>query len=202
MRLCHYTAIPYLEKILAEGLTRGQVVITFDQVLNGVNLTSDPSSSGHGIGSGRFITPQIARRMGIHLRANEQVPYFPNKRKVRITVDVNRQSLTRWLRWWLKNVDDLTREQLIRSGGGMQKARSLYFSFDPIPTDQFFSVEIRQEGHWLEYHEYNGTMEEEVSDQAIVAGYRQWGDRFRVGRTQSFLDQLDQALAGESADAA
>lgn len=201
MKLYHFTAISMLENILVEGLTRGEVVVDFNNVLNGVNLTSDSSSSGHGLCNAEFLMPELADKIRRQLADSRPVPFFPNKRKVRITVDVPNGSVTRWLRWASKNVDDATRKSLIRSGGGIVKARSWYFSFDPIPTDRFVSVEIRQDGQWIDYHEYNGTMEEEISDQAMVTGYRHWGDRLRVGRTQSFLDQLDQALAGASADA-
>ena len=202
MKLYHFTAISKLKSILGEGLTRGEVVVDFNDVLNGVNLTNDPSSSGHGLCNAEFLTPELTDKLGLQLAATRPVPFFPNKRKVRITVNVPNGSVTRWLRWASKNVDDGTREALIRSGGGIAKARSWYFSFDPIPTDRFVSVEIRQHGEWIAYHEYKGTMEEEFSDQAMLTGYRHWGDRLRVGRTQSFLDQLDQALASESAGAA
>jgi hypothetical protein len=202
MRLYHYTAISKLDSILAVGLTRGEVVINFDHVLNGVNLTTDPSSSGHGLGSGSFFTPQIATRLGLHLRQNDIVPFFPNKRKVRISVDIERSSVTRWLRWSLKNVDAVTREQLIRSGGGMPKARSWYLSFDPIYPDNFEAVEISQDGEWIDHREYAGPMGEELPDHALVTGYRHWGDQLRIGRTQSFLNQLDKALADAAANAA
>jgi hypothetical protein len=102
----------------------------------------------------------------------------------------------------LKNVDAVTREQLIRSGGGMPKARSWYLSFDPIYPDNFEAVEISQDGEWIDHREYAGPMGEELPDHALVTGYRHWGDQLRIGRTQSFLNQLDKALADAAANAA
>lgn len=147
MRLHHFTCVEHLGSILATGISRGEVCTTTWQTpdLNAVWLTTDANPSGHGLGDCEEITEDFSRdvykKAGIYL---EPGSYFPNKRRVKITVDLRPQDerLFRWTRWAKRNVHPAIRDGLINTGGGMVKARTWYVYFGVILPDEFLSVEV------------------------------------------------------------
>lgn len=77
MLLYHYTATEYLDSILKDGLTRGEVPISPTEVLSGVWLTGDISPRGHGLTDGRPLTDREKAFFGI---ATRKPARFPDKR--------------------------------------------------------------------------------------------------------------------------
>lgn len=148
MRLHHFTCTEYLDSILATGLSRGEVCTTNWQRpdTNAVWLTTDESPSGHGLGDRhQEITDDFSR--AVYLKAGIRIEpgsYFPNKRRVKITVDLRPQDarLFRWMRWAKRNVHPAIRDGLISTGGGMVKARTWYIYFGVILPEEFLSVEV------------------------------------------------------------
>ena len=140
MKLYHFTALEYIESILANGLTKGEVVITPRDIRNGVNLTSDPDPAGHGLTDGGRLTTRERRFMSAEAGA-----YWPNKRRLRIAVEIADQDagLQNWLQWSKINVDPETRQALIRFGGGIIKASTWYVHFDTILPCSFTEIGVR-----------------------------------------------------------
>ena len=56
MILYHFTAAEYLESILKDGLNRGDVPLSPTEGVNGVWLTTDPNTEGHGLTDGGPLT--------------------------------------------------------------------------------------------------------------------------------------------------
>ena len=101
----HYTAITYLEKILKEGLTTGELMYDLYRIENAIHFTTDPNPAEHGLSGGHFATPdEVARCMAGHPWPSI-VPYFPDKRRVRITTDLKRSELVKWLPWANQHVE-------------------------------------------------------------------------------------------------
>lgn len=147
MKLHHFTCIEHLSSILSTGLYRGEVCTTSWQTpdLSAVWLTTDVDPSGHGLGDREEITEDFSRavyqKAGIYLKPGS---YFPNKRRVKITVDLHPSDarLFRWTRWAKRHVHPVIRESLISTGGGMMKARTWYVYFGVILPEEFLSVEV------------------------------------------------------------
>ncbi len=147
MRLHHFTCVEHLDSILATGLFRGEVCTTSWQTpdLNAVWLTTDENPSGHGLSDHQEITEDFSRAVyqnaGISIKPGM---YFPNKRRVKITVDLRPQDarLFRWMRWAKRNVHPAIRDGLISTGGGLVKARTWYVYFGVILPEEFLSVEV------------------------------------------------------------
>ena len=55
MILYHFTAVEYLDAIMKEGLSRGDVPTSAAAGRNGVWLTTDPDSGGHGLSDGEQL---------------------------------------------------------------------------------------------------------------------------------------------------
>ena len=120
----HFTAIEYLESILQEGITRGELPVSASVVQNVVNLTTDPSPKGHGLTDGGPLTE---REKAALRSTGTNVPdgaHFPNKRALRITVRVPKDSLKRWLPWANRHLDPGWRKTMIETGGGLAKAKT------------------------------------------------------------------------------
>lgn len=181
MKLYHFTAISYLPSILRTGINRGEIPLSATEVLNGSNLTSDPSGRGHGLSSARFFTKEELRFLGGRVRDGAPLQIVGNKRKVRITVDVANESVFRWLRWSKTNVTPQFRDLLIKSGGGLAKAKTWYVLFQPVLPSQFSAVELFEDGRWVDYQDYTGPIEEVFTDAAIERGFREWGDQIFCG---------------------
>ena len=106
MRLYHYTATEHLPYILWEGLRKGEVPITFRRVRNAVWFTSDTDPSGHGLSDNHILTSAEKAIMGVpaHIHAR-----FPDKRAVRITVDIDDSDpkLSKWTPWAMRETASL-----------------------------------------------------------------------------------------------
>ncbi|MCL4069325.1 hypothetical protein M3484_22460 [Pseudomonas sp. GX19020] len=142
MILHHYTALEYLPKIMAEGLTRGEVPMTRTFCLNAVWFTTQTSPLGHELTDGRPLTLQEKALLGLPPDSPHR---FPNKRAVRITVDLPPDAVTEWIPWARGRIDREWLRVVNKSGGGMVKARSWYMSFNPISPDLFLSVDMLTE---------------------------------------------------------
>ncbi len=191
MKLFHYTTISRLAQIMEEGLNKGEVPTSSHTWFNAVNLTTDPSPVGHGLSDARFLTENEARFLGYKVYSKQPVHYFGNKRKVRLTADVRRQQLRRWIRWAQKNIDPGYMETLIRTGGGMAKARTWYFSEEPIPPSSFRLVEVYDDGRRMHLEEYSGHREEEFSDRAVELGFSEWGNQIFLGHSEGLTEQIE-----------
>ena len=149
----HYTAREYLDSILREGLTKGDVPLlnTATYQAEGVNavwLTTSRDPSGHGLGDGaRPLTREECRMLGVPLGAR-----FPDKRAVRITVKMPKDRLKHWPSYARKRIDPRLYNTLSDIGGGERVAKTWYISFQPIPPEMFSTVEVRgEDGKWQEY---------------------------------------------------
>lgn len=154
MILYHYTALMLLSKILSEGLTKGEVWrkgITLDRpqkIDNGVWFTTESTfkDGRHSIPSERILTPAECVYMRVPKGAK-----IPNKRAVRITVDIPETSVVNWFIWSLKTTATNVRRALIRTGGGEGAAKTWYISFDPIKPEQFTSIDyLQKDGSYAE----------------------------------------------------
>ena len=47
MKLYHFTCLFYLPNILEEGITRGELPVSFHKILNTANLTTNPKRDAH-----------------------------------------------------------------------------------------------------------------------------------------------------------
>lgn len=56
MILYHFTALELLDKIKAEGLSKGEVPITARRTTNAVWFTTDSNSDGHGLSDDRALS--------------------------------------------------------------------------------------------------------------------------------------------------
>ena len=194
MKLYHFTAASYLPSIILSGLTKGELPFSATETRNAVNLTTDPSGVGHGLSSGQFITPETMRRSGNKLMDGKQIPFFPNKRKIRITVDIHPSQITKWLRWAHKNLDPAWKNGMIKTGGGIAKARTWYFSLTPIAPSSFVCVEVRHDGQWIDATDFTGPWTETLSDAAILQGYANWGERLRTGLPTDLATRLEDLI--------
>jgi hypothetical protein len=137
MLLYHYTAKEYLANILAQGLTTGEVPVTWNDVLNGVWLTNDPDPAEHGLCDARDLTPEERRLAGV---PDGKPARFPNKRAVRITVMIpsTDRNLTPWPSWAKRRLTPEWYATLDRVGGGKSKTWFVYW--DVIPPSHFREV--------------------------------------------------------------
>jgi hypothetical protein len=140
MILYHFTALEHLESIRAQGLTRGLLPLSPDNVRNAVWLTSDKESAGHGLADGEPMPAAFLRHH--NLPANLT---FYDKRAIRITVVWPSDNVTPWLPWARKRLDPAWLEILNKEGGGLTKAKTWFISFSPIPPSAFRSIEILHE---------------------------------------------------------
>jgi len=182
MNLYHYTAMAYLPSILEHGLLAKAENPTSFSTFGppAVFFTTDPSPKGHGLVSGRYV-----KRNELRLPTGAKVPYFPNKRKVRIQVEVEGNKLHHWFDW--SDLEPRFRKIMVRAGGGMQKAKTWYFTVQPIPVQAFKAVEIHHRGSWVPYDQYDGPCHEEVSEAAQAQAYAEWGagaELALVGRSE------------------
>jgi len=200
--LYHFTAICYLQQIKREGLTKGQMQTSYQTFENAPNFTTDSTGKGHDLHKLKFASPACLAFRGIRLNAGQQVPVFPDKTKVRITLRLPRHSVTRWTRWAKKHVIKDVRDYLIRTGGGIGKARTWYFANDGMVSPTMFEkIELSENGRWVDEMSYTGPRDEVFTPQALVDGYSMWGHQLRAGRDATFLQQLDDALMEHSSNA-
>lgn len=147
----HYTAREYLDAILREGLTKGDVPMSsaagyLAEGVNAVWFTTSREPSGHGLGEARPLTEQESRLAGIAPGAR-----WPDKRAVRITVKMPKDKLKHWPSYARKRLEPRFYDRLSMAGGGEKKARTWYLSFSPIPPNMFAAVDLRgDDGGWHE----------------------------------------------------
>lgn len=145
-RLYHFTARERLALIMREGLQLGDVPIhSFTSVgENAVWLTSDPSPSGHGLGSPRVLTDED-REFHRHLTGvlPPRGARYPDKRAVRIAIgelpDPSR--LLRWSWWGRQRVASHVYGSLVRADGAGHRTWYLYPGV--IPPACFSADEFR-----------------------------------------------------------
>jgi hypothetical protein len=148
MILYHFTALEYLEPILAEGLTKGDVPMSQTEGRNAVWFTTDPNPEGHGLSDGR---PMTEAERSAYSRAFGVMPppgaRFPDKRRVRIQVVIpsTDRALKAWIPWARKRLDPQWMATLTRLGGGQAKAKTWFICERAIQLSEFRSVEVRGE---------------------------------------------------------
>jgi hypothetical protein len=100
--------------------------------MNAVWLTCDRSPAGHGLTDGRELTPEEKRSQG---HAPWESARFPDKRAIRLTVELNDQdvALVRWPRWARGRLSTTWYDRLNRTGG---KARTWFLYWGVIPPDR------------------------------------------------------------------
>jgi hypothetical protein len=155
MLFYHFTAEEYLASILEHGLIKGELPINQRDVVNVVNLTSDKNPNGHGLTDGRALTEAeklFLRQEGKHVSEDAR---FPNKRAIRITVKLPKSSVKQWLPWARKKLDHSWLDTMVEAGGGLRKARTWWFSLQPIPTKTFIKIE-RFDGAGSSVEVWNG----------------------------------------------
>lgn len=156
MILYHYTAREYLDAILREGLTKGDVPLsnTATYQAEGVNavwFTTSDNAAGHGLGEARFATEEECRLLGVPIGAR-----FPDKRAVRITVKIPKDKLKHWPSYARKRIEPRLYKTLADIGGGERVAKTWYISTQPIPPEMFAAIEVRgADGIWQAYHAVN-----------------------------------------------
>ncbi|MEM5518953.1 hypothetical protein WNY37_18485 [Henriciella sp. AS95] len=194
MKLYHFTAISHMKAIMSEGLTKGEMPVSATRSVNAVNFTTDKTGVGHGLCRAKFATPGFLSRKGHSLGVRDQVPMFADKHKVRITVDLDRSRVTRWMRWAKSNVEPSAMTALIASGGGTAKARTWYFANRPICPTEFEDVEVRQDGRWVDILDYEGPLTETITDKVLMDGYAHWGRRLLTGLPKELGARLENLI--------
>jgi hypothetical protein len=122
MILYHYTALEYLDAIMEEGLSKGDVPTSAEGGKTGVWLTTNRDSGGHGLSDGE------------QLASGHRVA---NKRAIRIAVTVpsSDRRLVSWMKWGRKHCEANFFDCLNRGGGG--KHRTWYIYFGVIEPSRF-----------------------------------------------------------------
>ena len=145
MILYHYTAKSRLESILREGLSRGEAPISATRFKNAVNMTTDSRPDGHGLdAAGKIVSEQesafYAAKFGWDVPAGTKLE---NKKAVRLKVKLpsSDRSLKPWLPWARKHAEPDFLDCLMRSSGGIVKARTWWLYFGTIPPSAFVSVD-------------------------------------------------------------
>lgn len=139
MLLYHYTAAEYLDSILKDGLTRGEVPISQTEVLSGIWLTNDISPRGHGLTDGRPLTDREKAFFGVPANAPAR---FPDKRAVGLTVAVadDDPNLCRWSEWARGRVSREWYRRLDEVGGW--KAKTWWIYWGVIPPNRISHVSL------------------------------------------------------------
>jgi hypothetical protein len=146
MILYHFTCVEYLDSIFEFGLLpKGEVVTDSWRNISqtALWLTTDNDPTGHGLCDERIFTDEDrAAFQQVHGRPAAANAMFPNKRAVRIAVDIpaRDENLVRWMRWAQRSVRPDLRQDLIDTGGGMRKARTWYLYRDIIQPASFAEV--------------------------------------------------------------
>ena len=127
MILYHFTGLEFLDAIMEDGLSKGDVPTSATEGKTGVWFTTDQDSAGHGLG--------VEMDLPNGLRV-------ANKRAVRITVSIpsSDRKLVPWMKWGRKHCNPDMFAGLNRSGGG--KCKSWYIYFGAVKPDQFSNIEF------------------------------------------------------------
>lgn len=146
MILYHFTALEYLDAILTEGLTKGDVPLSQTQGENAVWFTSDMAPEGHGLTDGHVLTIEereaYRRSFGKVLSEGAR---FPDKRRVRIEVVIpsSDRALKPWLPWARKRLSQDWLTALSATGGGKVKTRTWFIYRGSVPPTSFRTVTVR-----------------------------------------------------------
>ncbi len=141
MKLYHYTAEDNLGSILENGLTRGELPLSPSKVVKAISLTTDPCPRGHGLSDDEQISELHRVKLAA---AGVCVPpgaRYKNKRAIRITLQLPSNSVTSWLPWARRKLEQSWFDVMVETGGGIDKARTWWFSIKPIPPAKFVTVE-------------------------------------------------------------
>lgn len=146
MILFHFTAINRLEAILREGLTRGEIPYTPNEIGNAVWFTTDRSPAGHGLSDAVPVPANIRAQLAKqHGRPIPEDLRWHDKRRVRIEVVI--QSRDRLLKPWLpfarKHLERSWMNILTEEGGGKSKAETWYIYLGVVQPSLFRSVCVR-----------------------------------------------------------
>lgn len=148
MLLYHFTAANRLDRILAEGLTRGDVPTNgpYAPGDNAVWFTDTASGEGHGLGELRQMT-DAERLAMIEWRgtAPAQGARWDDKREVRIKVRLpsSDRALRRFLPWARRRFDHQWLETLVATGGGVRCAERWWLYFGEVRPSEFVEVAFR-----------------------------------------------------------
>ena len=120
----HYTAAEYLEAILRDGLTQGDIPMSATATyqaegVNAVWFTTSGNAAGHGLSDTRHATKEECRLLGVPLGAR-----FLDKRAVRITVKMPKDKLKHWPTYARKRLDPRFYAGLSAAGGGERSAKT------------------------------------------------------------------------------
>ena len=140
MILYHFTCEQYLQSISSEGLDRGEVPTSFNEVLNGVWFTTDSEPVGLGIEGARIMTDAERAIAGRHFRCHiPEGTRWPDKGAVRIKVMIPSRDrlLVPWWKWGRKHCDPDCYDALNRLAPGY---RNHFIYFGVIAPDRFLEV--------------------------------------------------------------
>ena len=137
--LYHFTAREYLDAIMAEGLTKGEVPMDPNVIFGAVWLTSSRAPSGHGLGRGKVLTVAEKRVMGVPDHANARMP---NKEAIRIEVDTEGLTVVPWMPWARRYLDPSWMGTLHRAAAenGPKRHKTWFMVAHPIPVASFRAV--------------------------------------------------------------
>lgn len=141
MILHHYTCHEHLPKILAEGLSKGDVPTSATDGKNGVWFTTWNKPEGHGVGRGGVLTPVEISYYRTQGRIISDGARFPNKEAIRITVMIpsSDRKLVTWTKWGRKHCEPRFFNALNRKGHNW---RTWYIYFGVIPSARFKSIDV------------------------------------------------------------
>jgi hypothetical protein len=144
--LYHFTSHDALESIRQEGIDRGEAPMSDQRVTCAVNLTTDPSPTGHGLdNAGHVVTAaesaDYAARFGWDIAAGT---VFVNKRAVRIKIRMpsSDRALKAWRTWSRKHCEPGYAERLEAAAGPDGKAKTWWLYFGTVPPSAFMSIDI------------------------------------------------------------
>lgn len=144
--LYHFTTRALLPAIRQGGLSRGTIHVSATERRNGVWLTTDPGSGGHGLETGGAFMSDDQRREAQEWSGTLPLPgaRFPKNAEVRIAVDLasGDPQLHEWLPWARRHLDAEWMAHLHPiTGGTLKKAKTWRIYLGVIPPEAFAAVE-------------------------------------------------------------
>lgn len=152
MLLYHFTALEFLDSILEQGLTRGEVATAERAVgLNAVWLTSQTRPAGYGLTQARQLTDDERSFLGeIRGTLPSRGARYVNKRAIRITVKImsTDPALMHWPKWSAKRIEPGWLDVLNgkHDVGSARLSRSWYLFFRTVEPHEFVAVEHLKDG--------------------------------------------------------
>ena len=140
MILYHFTCEQHLDRILRDGLTRGDVPTSVTDGRNGVWFTTSPAPQGHGVFAdgavSREIRAETAKLIG---RVVPEGSKYADKTAARIEVVISSHDprLVSWAKWGRKHCEISMFSALNRTG---PEWKTWFIYFGTIPADRFGSV--------------------------------------------------------------